>query len=170
VDETTPPILRTVFPPSPIAVSEVESGLLPIEAGSPTVEQGGLEDTPQAASIPHTLGGDDNRVAIGQARVGKRILRVLMGCLFKISDRPGQVLIRSLVPVVTAFQIIFIPLRHHRQCLCALRKQGRGRKLLADLSPESKRQCVSPYSFAVVYVGLGRQEDAINWLEKAFVD
>jgi TolB-like protein/DNA-binding winged helix-turn-helix (wHTH) protein len=43
-------------------------------------------------------------------------------------------------------------------------------KLLADLSSESKKQYVSPYYFAVVYVGLGRQEDAINWLEKAFVD
>jgi TolB-like protein/DNA-binding winged helix-turn-helix (wHTH) protein/Flp pilus assembly protein TadD len=43
-------------------------------------------------------------------------------------------------------------------------------RLLGDLISESKRQYVSPYYFAVVYVGLGRQEDAINWLEKAFVD
>lgn len=43
-------------------------------------------------------------------------------------------------------------------------------KLLADLSSESKKQYVSPYYFAVVYVGLGRQEDAINWLDKAFAD
>jgi TolB-like protein/DNA-binding winged helix-turn-helix (wHTH) protein/Tfp pilus assembly protein PilF len=43
-------------------------------------------------------------------------------------------------------------------------------KLLADLSAESKRQYVSPYYFAVVYAGLGRPEEAINWLEKAFAD
>jgi len=43
-------------------------------------------------------------------------------------------------------------------------------RLLANLSSESKRQYVSPYYFAVVYVGLGKQEEAINWLEKAFAD
>ena len=43
-------------------------------------------------------------------------------------------------------------------------------KLLADLSAESKRQYVSPYYFAVVYVGLGKPEEAMNWLEKAFTD
>jgi TolB-like protein/DNA-binding winged helix-turn-helix (wHTH) protein/Flp pilus assembly protein TadD len=43
-------------------------------------------------------------------------------------------------------------------------------KLLADLSAESKRQYVSPYYFAVVYAGLGRPEEAINWLERALAD
>jgi len=43
-------------------------------------------------------------------------------------------------------------------------------RLLANLSSESKRQYVSPYYFAVVYVGLGKREEAINWLEKAFAD
>jgi TolB-like protein/DNA-binding winged helix-turn-helix (wHTH) protein/Tfp pilus assembly protein PilF len=43
-------------------------------------------------------------------------------------------------------------------------------RLLADLISESKRQYVSPYYLAVVYVGLGKPEDAINWLEKAFAD
>ena len=43
-------------------------------------------------------------------------------------------------------------------------------RLLGDLISESKRQYVSPYYFAVVYVGLGKPEEAINWLEKAFAD
>jgi len=43
-------------------------------------------------------------------------------------------------------------------------------KLLADLISESKNQYVSPYYFAVVYVGLGEPERAIDWLEKAFAD
>ncbi len=43
-------------------------------------------------------------------------------------------------------------------------------KLLADLISESKNQYVSPYYFAVVYVGLGEPERAIDWLEKAFGD
>jgi TolB-like protein/DNA-binding winged helix-turn-helix (wHTH) protein/Tfp pilus assembly protein PilF len=43
-------------------------------------------------------------------------------------------------------------------------------RLLVDLSSESKTQYVSPYYFAVVYVGLGKPEEAIDWLEKAFAD
>jgi TolB-like protein/Tfp pilus assembly protein PilF len=43
-------------------------------------------------------------------------------------------------------------------------------RLLAELSSESKQQYVSPYYFAVVYVGLGKPEEAIDWLEKAFSD
>ena len=43
-------------------------------------------------------------------------------------------------------------------------------RLLAELSSESKQQYVSPYYFAVVYVGLGKPEEAIDWLEKAFPD
>ena len=43
-------------------------------------------------------------------------------------------------------------------------------KLLTDLVRQSKKQYVSPYYFAVVYVGLGENEKAMEWLEKAFVD
>ena len=43
-------------------------------------------------------------------------------------------------------------------------------RLLAELSSKSKQQYVSPYYFAVVYVGLGKPEEAIDWLEKAFPD
>jgi TolB-like protein/Tfp pilus assembly protein PilF len=43
-------------------------------------------------------------------------------------------------------------------------------KLLTDLVRYSKKQYVSPYYFAVVYVGLGENEKAMEWLEKAFAD
>ena len=43
-------------------------------------------------------------------------------------------------------------------------------RLLADLIAQSKRQYVSPYYIAVVNVGLGKREEAIDWLEKAFAD
>ncbi len=34
----------------------------------------------------------------------------------------------------------------------------------------SKRRYISPYLFAVVYVGLGDKEQAFAWLEKAYQD
>jgi TolB-like protein/DNA-binding winged helix-turn-helix (wHTH) protein/Tfp pilus assembly protein PilF len=43
-------------------------------------------------------------------------------------------------------------------------------KLLAELVAESTKQYVSPYYLAVVYVGLGRDQQAMDWLEKAFAD
>lgn len=43
-------------------------------------------------------------------------------------------------------------------------------RLLADLSAESKKQYVSPYYFAVIYAGLGKSEEAIDWLDKAYAD
>jgi TolB-like protein/DNA-binding winged helix-turn-helix (wHTH) protein/Tfp pilus assembly protein PilF len=43
-------------------------------------------------------------------------------------------------------------------------------KLLAELLSESKKQYVSPYYLAVVYVGLGENEQAMDWLDKAFAD
>ena len=43
-------------------------------------------------------------------------------------------------------------------------------RLLASLSAQSKNQYVSPYYFAVVYVGLGKPEEGIDWLEKAYAD
>jgi TolB-like protein/Tfp pilus assembly protein PilF len=48
--------------------------------------------------------------------------------------------------------------------------KGEAERLLADLISESKRQYVSPYYFAVLCVGLGKTEEAIDWLEKAFAD
>lgn len=43
-------------------------------------------------------------------------------------------------------------------------------KLLAQLQAKSMNQYVSPYYFAIVCVGLGRIEEALDWLEKAFGD
>ncbi|PYX22009.1 MAG: hypothetical protein DMG82_16080 [Acidobacteria bacterium] len=43
-------------------------------------------------------------------------------------------------------------------------------KLLAQLQAKSMNQYVSPYYFAIVCVGLGRTEEALDWLEKAFGD
>ena len=43
-------------------------------------------------------------------------------------------------------------------------------KLLAQLDRDARTKYVSPYYFAVVYLGLGDNEQAMNWLEKAFAD
>jgi TolB-like protein/DNA-binding winged helix-turn-helix (wHTH) protein/Tfp pilus assembly protein PilF len=43
-------------------------------------------------------------------------------------------------------------------------------KLLAQLERDAKTKYVSPYYFAIVYLGLGDNEQAMNWLEKAFAD
>jgi TolB-like protein/DNA-binding winged helix-turn-helix (wHTH) protein/Tfp pilus assembly protein PilF len=43
-------------------------------------------------------------------------------------------------------------------------------KLLAELQAESRKQYVSPYYLALVYVGLSRNEQALDWLERAFAD
>src|SRR5216684_175173 len=43
-------------------------------------------------------------------------------------------------------------------------------KLLAQLMTQSRTQYVSPYYIAVVYLGLGKNAIAMNWLDKAFAD
>jgi TolB-like protein/DNA-binding winged helix-turn-helix (wHTH) protein/Tfp pilus assembly protein PilF len=43
-------------------------------------------------------------------------------------------------------------------------------KLLAQLLARSKKQYVSPFYIAIVYVALGEKDLAMNWLEKAFLD
>jgi TolB-like protein/DNA-binding winged helix-turn-helix (wHTH) protein/Tfp pilus assembly protein PilF len=43
-------------------------------------------------------------------------------------------------------------------------------KRLAQLEDLSKKQYVSPYYVAIVYLGLGKNETAMNWLEKAYTD
>jgi TolB-like protein/DNA-binding winged helix-turn-helix (wHTH) protein/Tfp pilus assembly protein PilF len=43
-------------------------------------------------------------------------------------------------------------------------------KLLAELEARSKKQYVSPYYVAIVYLGLGKNDVAMNWLEKAYTD
>ena len=41
-------------------------------------------------------------------------------------------------------------------------------RLLRELLQEEKRSYVSPIVIATIYVGLGQQDDAIEWLEKAY--
>jgi TolB-like protein/Tfp pilus assembly protein PilF len=39
-------------------------------------------------------------------------------------------------------------------------------QLLNELKQESARNYVQPYTFALIYIGLGSKEEALNWLEK----
>jgi Tfp pilus assembly protein PilF len=43
-------------------------------------------------------------------------------------------------------------------------------KLLAQLVKQSRKQYVSPYYIAMVYLGLGKNDLAVTWLEKALAD
>jgi TolB-like protein/DNA-binding winged helix-turn-helix (wHTH) protein/Tfp pilus assembly protein PilF len=43
-------------------------------------------------------------------------------------------------------------------------------KLLTELVTQSRKQYVSPYYIAIVYLGLGKYDLAMTWLEKAFAD
>ena len=43
-------------------------------------------------------------------------------------------------------------------------------KMLAQLHSLSKKQYVSPFYIAIVYLGLGKNELAMDWLEKAYTD
>ncbi len=43
-------------------------------------------------------------------------------------------------------------------------------KLLTQLQTLSEKQYVSPFYVAIVYLGLGKNEVAMNWLEKAYTD
>jgi TolB-like protein/DNA-binding winged helix-turn-helix (wHTH) protein/Flp pilus assembly protein TadD len=42
--------------------------------------------------------------------------------------------------------------------------------LLAELQAKSKTEYVSPYYFAIVSIGLGKNDQALDWLERAFAD
>ena len=44
------------------------------------------------------------------------------------------------------------------------------RKLLAQLMEQSKRRYVSPFYVAIVYAGLGENDQALDWIEKAYKD
>jgi len=43
-------------------------------------------------------------------------------------------------------------------------------RLLQQLTAQSKKQYVSPFYVAVVYIALGKTETALDWMEKAFAD
>jgi len=44
------------------------------------------------------------------------------------------------------------------------------RKLLDQLMEQSKRRYVSPFYMAIVYAGLGENDQALDWIEKAYKD
>ncbi len=43
-------------------------------------------------------------------------------------------------------------------------------RVLAKLMEQSKKQYVSPFYVAIVYVGLGENDKAVDWLERAYAD
>jgi TolB-like protein/Tfp pilus assembly protein PilF len=45
-------------------------------------------------------------------------------------------------------------------------KRDEAMKLLGELKQESTRNYVQSYTFALIYIGLGDKEEALNWLEK----
>jgi len=49
-----------------------------------------------------------------------------------------------------------------------LGQKEEAKKILGDLLEESNRQYVSPYSFALIYIGLGDKDQAFECLDKAF--
>ncbi len=46
----------------------------------------------------------------------------------------------------------------------------KARQILAELGEMSKQRYISPYLFAIIYVGLGDKDQTFAWLEKAFQD
>ncbi len=46
-------------------------------------------------------------------------------------------------------------------------EKGETRKLLAELMQRMKERYVPPYWLAMIYRGLGENEEALKWLEKA---
>ena len=55
-------------------------------------------------------------------------------------------------------------------CYAASGRRGDAEKLLNELEELSKRSYVSPVSFALVHVGLGRVEETFEWLEKGYAE
>jgi len=45
-------------------------------------------------------------------------------------------------------------------------KREEAAQLLNELEKESARNYVQPYTFALIYIGLGNKQEALNWLEK----
>jgi tetratricopeptide (TPR) repeat protein len=49
-------------------------------------------------------------------------------------------------------------------------KTGKALKILDQLEQISKQRYVAAYSFALVHLGLGHQDEALHWLEKSYQD
>ena len=45
-------------------------------------------------------------------------------------------------------------------------RESEARQILAQLTEVSKTRYVSGYSFAVIHLGLGEKDQALDWLEK----
>ncbi len=48
----------------------------------------------------------------------------------------------------------------------SLGRQDEARKLLAQLTEEAGTRYVQPYAFALVHIGLGEKNQALDWLER----
>jgi len=68
--------------------------------------------------------------------------------------------------------IIPVPQRACWQGLPGLDKSGgdEASKLLSELKQEATRNYVQGYTFAIIYIGLGDKQEALNWLEKHMAD
>lgn len=49
-------------------------------------------------------------------------------------------------------------------------KRGEAQKVLDEFKERSKREHVSAYFIALIYVGLGEKDQALQWLDKAYQD
>ncbi|MCH7822980.1 MAG: tetratricopeptide repeat protein [Proteobacteria bacterium] len=49
-------------------------------------------------------------------------------------------------------------------------KTVEARKILDDLHALAKKQYIQPYAFAIIHTGLGENDEALGWLEKAYQD
>jgi tetratricopeptide (TPR) repeat protein len=52
----------------------------------------------------------------------------------------------------------------------AARNTAEARKVLEDLHSLAKKQYVLPYGFALIHTGLGENDEALAWLERAYQD
>jgi TolB-like protein/DNA-binding winged helix-turn-helix (wHTH) protein/Flp pilus assembly protein TadD len=59
---------------------------------------------------------------------------------------------------------------HIAQALALSGKKSEARALLAELKQRATRQYVPSYSLALIHIGLGENEAAFAWLEKAYAD
>jgi tetratricopeptide (TPR) repeat protein len=48
----------------------------------------------------------------------------------------------------------------------SLGRQDEARRLLAQLTEEARTRYVQPYAFALVHLGLGEKDQALDWLER----
>jgi serine/threonine-protein kinase len=49
-------------------------------------------------------------------------------------------------------------------------KPAEARRILEDLHALAKKRYVLPYGFALIHIGLGENEEALEWLERACQD